>query len=105
MVFERIRETPHMVSKDYATEYKEPIIANDENSGLWMEFFGTGVSSNKHPLKNKIRFRDCGNCNSVNVLLIYTKWSVHPMSGDVYWDYEVVCNDCGMFTARSFAEN
>jgi len=105
MLYERVTDTPSFVSKDYETEFAEPLIANDENEGIWQEFWGTGVPIDGHPLERHINFSDCGACKSHNVKVIYATWSVSTASGDAYWDSEIVCEDCGKFTARSFNEN
>ena len=105
MLYERITDSPSFVPKGYETEYSEPLIANEENEGIWQEFYGTGVPIDGHPLKKHINFYSCGECESSEVMVIYATWSVSTASGDAYWDYEIACRDCGKFTARSFNEN
>lgn len=105
MLYERVTDTPSFVSIEYETEFSEPIIPNEMNEMAWQEFYGTGVPFDGHPLEKHINFNGCGACESSNVNVIYATWSVSTASGDAYWDYEIVCGDCGKFTARSFNEN
>ena len=105
MLYERVTDTPSFVSEEYKTEFSEPIIPNDDNEMVSREYYGTGVQINEHPLKNHINFYGCGECESTNVKVIYGQWCVSTASGDAYWDYEIVCDDCGKFTARSYNEN
>jgi hypothetical protein len=105
MLYERVTDSPSFVSKEYETEYKSPLIPNERNEGIWQEFYGTGIPIDGHPLERHINFGDCGACESSNVKVIYATWSVSTASGDSYWDAEIVCDDCGKFTARSFNEN
>ena len=105
MLYERVTDSPSFVSNEFESEYAEPLIANERNEGVWQEFWGTGVPFEEHPLKSHINFYGCGECKSSNVDVIYGHWSVSTASGDDYWDYEIVCKDCGKFTDRSFNEN
>ncbi|MFW9794295.1 MAG: hypothetical protein ACFFEE_08335 [Candidatus Thorarchaeota archaeon] len=105
MLYERVTDSPSLVPDEYETEYDEPIIANDDNEGIWREYYGTGVKIEDHPLKDYINMSGCGECENTDVNVIYGKWCVSTASGDVYWDYEIVCSNCGKFTARSFNEN
>ena len=105
MLYERVTETPSFVPKGYETEYTEPLIADEKNEGISQEFYGTGAPIDGHPLERHINFSDCGECKSSNVKVIYASWNVSTASGDAYWDSEIVCEDCGKFTARSFNEN
>ena len=105
MLYERVTDTPSLVSDDYESEHPEPIMENSRNDWTWREYYGTGVSMENHPLKDHINFYGCGECESENVKVIYGSWSVSTASGDAYWDYEIICGDCGKFTARSFNEN
>lgn len=47
----------------------------------------------------------CGRCGSDDVRVVAFQSCVHPFSGDLYWDCEVVCVACGAHTAESFSEN
>ena len=94
-----------MASKDYKTQFDKELVPNEDNEGIWMEFFGTGIPINEHPLENRCNMHGCGECKSDNVKVIYGKWCVSTHSGDAYWDYEIACGECGKFTARSFSEN
>lgn len=105
MLYERITDSPSLISKEFETEYSDPLIENNKNDGTWREYYGTGVTINAHPLRDYINMKGCGECKSTNVKVIYGKWCVSTASGDVYWDYEIACLDCGRFTARSFNEN
>ncbi|MFW9907012.1 MAG: hypothetical protein ACFFEF_00435 [Candidatus Thorarchaeota archaeon] len=105
MLYERISDAPILTSKDYSKIYQQPLIASEKNEWVWKEFYGTGISIDEHPLSKTCNIHGCGSCRSANVSVIYAKWCVSTASGDAYWDYEVVCNDCGKFTARSFSEN
>ena len=105
MLYERVNDSPVLASKDYKTQYDKPIVPSEDNEWVWMEFFGSGVHINEHPLESKCNMYGCGECKSDNVQVIYGKWCVSVHSGDAYWDYEVACSDCGKYTARSFSEN
>ena len=100
-----ISETPRMVDEDYKEKYPEDCIADEDNSGLKKIYFGSGIAPSKHPLKKHVRFGKCENCNDPDVKVIYAQWSVHPMSGDAYWDYELFCEKCKKYSSRSYAEN
>ncbi|MFW9768713.1 MAG: hypothetical protein ACFFF9_03305 [Candidatus Thorarchaeota archaeon] len=105
MLYERVTDSPSFVPEDYASAYGQHIIENTKNDWTWREYYGTGVLIENHPLKDHINFRGCGECKSDNVKVIYGMWCVSTASGDAYWDSEIVCEDCGKFTARSFNEN
>lgn len=88
----------------------EPCIKTNFEMRDW--YHGTGLPPLEHPGMGYLRVlaRDlpktlCGYCKSKNVLVITLQGCVHPMSGDAYYDYEVVCEDCGGFTAFAYAEN
>ncbi|MFX0102991.1 MAG: hypothetical protein ACFFCS_25715, partial [Candidatus Hodarchaeota archaeon] len=68
-------------------------------------YYGRGIAPDKHPLKGYINFQGCMHCESQKVKVIAAQWSVSYHSGDRYWDYEIVCEECGQYTQRSFAEN
>ena len=104
-MYSNVSDTPRMVDEDYKKKYPDPCIADEGNSGFKMIYFGLGITRNKHPLKKRINMRECGNCNNADVKVIYAQWSVHPMSGDTYWDYEVYCEKCKKYSSRSFAGN
>ncbi|MBD3404628.1 MAG: hypothetical protein GF411_00655 [Candidatus Lokiarchaeota archaeon] len=105
MIFVSVHDTPQLASGDYATIFTQPVVPNEDNSGIKKIFQGTGIRIEKHPCKNRIEMCGCESCDSDNVLVIFTQWSVHPFSGDCYWDYELICNDCGKYTLRSYAGN
>ncbi|MFX1369045.1 MAG: hypothetical protein ACFFAY_10635 [Promethearchaeota archaeon] len=105
MLYETVTETPRIAAKDYATKYSDQIVPDEGNCDFAMTFRGTGISIAEHPLRESAHMRGCANCEGEDVLVIYAQWSVSTASGDVYWDHEIVCNKCGMFTARSFSDN
>ncbi len=104
-MYSNISDVPRMLDVDYLKLYKEPCLADDQNSGFKMIYYGTGIISSRHPLKKRISMRGCGNCNNVDVKVIYAQWSILPISGDTYWDYEGFCKEYKKFTSRSFAGN
>ena len=104
-MYERKTDTPSFVPENYLKHYKAPCIPTERNWELQEIFYGTGIKPADHPMTGTIPFRGCGHCESENVLVIYTQWSVSSASGDCYWDYEIACQDCHKFTARSFSEN
>ena len=88
----------------------EPCIMTSFQLQNW--YHGTGVSPSEHPacqqfpvLQNDLPKSHCGFCDSTHVLVIALQSCVHPMSGDAYYDYEIVCQSCGGFTAYSYSEN
>jgi hypothetical protein len=105
MLYERITDIPSFVCEDYASQHPEPIIEDSQNDWTEREYYGSGISVENHPLKSHINFNGCGECESENVKVIYSRWCVSTASGDAYWDYEIICENCGKFTARSFNEN
>lgn len=101
-----VTNTPSFAPADYTTKFATPCTLFKNHHGQdW--FFGTGIQPNAHPLKRPIDFSDCvcAACQSRDVLVIAAQAVVHPYTGDLYWDYEVVCQKCGKFTQRSYAEN
>ncbi|TXT54662.1 MAG: hypothetical protein BAJATHORv1_60159 [Candidatus Thorarchaeota archaeon] len=105
MFYETVQESPRIAQKDYATAFSKGLVPDEENTWLGMVFRGSGVPLEEHPCKDRLHMHGCKNCGSDNVLVIYAQWSVSTHSGDSYWDYEIICNECRMFTARSFNEN
>ena len=105
MLYEQIQDEPRLAPNDWKTRYTEPIVPGERNDYDAQTFRGTGVRMDEHPLQRNCNMRGCGNCESENVLVIYAQWSVSVHSGDSYWDYEIICEDCGKFTSRSFSEN
>ncbi len=105
MLYEQITDTPRIAAEDWKLRYKEPISPSEDNDWITMIFTGSGVSIEAHPLNGKIWMKGCGNCEGESVKVIYAHWCVSPHSGDAYWDYEIICDDCGRFTSRSFSEN
>ena len=100
-------EKPRLADKDYLTKYDKDCIEDEASCSAKRIFVGKGVYPAAHPLREKINFTrtKCSNCNSFNVKVIYAHWCVHMMSGDTYWDYEIHCETCNMFTKHSFADN
>ncbi|NHJ88020.1 MAG: hypothetical protein FK734_21325 [Asgard group archaeon] len=104
-MYRRKTENPQFASADYKTKYDKPCIPEELELDIEMEHHGTGIHPSKHPLKGHINFGKCENCGSENVLVIYAHWCVSTHSGDSYWDYELVCEDCHYYSQGSFAEN
>jgi hypothetical protein len=100
---EEINQSPRFAPGDYRTRYSAPCAPFDERGQRWYK--GTGVAPAAHPLAGAIGFGACASCASAQVLVIAAQHSVHMMSGDIYWDYELACEACGIFTSRSYAEN
>ncbi len=98
------------VTKKFYTTDNEPCVKTEFEMQEW--YHGTGLPPLEHPGMDYLRVleRDlpktvCGYCKSKKVLVIALQGCVHPMSGDAYYDYEVVCKDCGGFTCFAYAEN
>ena len=101
MLNEWISDKPSLIkNKDM---YKEPCKKYNEMGKTW--YRGTGISWEKHPLKEFIPKFKCGNCGNEDVKIIAAQFNVHMMSGDRYWDCEVYCIKCGKYTQRAYAEN
>ena len=68
---------------------------------------GCGIAPNKHPLYQDLRmeYAICDACESKDVLVTYSKRQIHLNSGDLYYDYEIKCQDCEQYTQLSFSEN
>jgi hypothetical protein len=67
---------------------------------------GTGLPLAEHPAwDSDYRIDCCQGCQSKEVLMIAHQWCVSHHSGDEYYDYELLCQKCGTFTAVSFSEN
>lgn len=102
MTSEWINNEPQLIEKDYKKRYKTPCSLF---KGFQNWYKGTGISPQDHPLNGYINMKGCGNCKSENVKVIAAEWNVAYHSGDVYWDYEIYCEDCGKYTQRAYAEN
>jgi hypothetical protein len=105
MLYEQIQDVPRLAPRDWKTLFKENLIPDEHNDWDGQTFRGLGVPIQEHPLKSNCNMQGCGNCKSENVKVIYAQWSVSVASGDAYWDYEIICEDCGKYTSRSFSEN
>lgn len=105
MIYKRVNDKPRFMSEDYKTKYEKPCIPEEIEFTTEMRHCGTGIEPENHPLKNHIRFHPCGNCESMNIKVIYANWCVSTHSGDAYWDYESFCEDCQKHTTCSFSEN
>ena len=87
----------------------EPCIETWEGGQYWHH--GTGIAPADHPALPKtawarsVRAARCGACGSDQVAMITLQWSVASHSGDLYYDYELICRACGQFTARAYCEN
>jgi hypothetical protein len=72
---------------------------------------GSGIEPHRHPdtdakaFGHLVRNAICGHCRSHRVLVIYMSWSVHPYSGDAYWNFDARCTDCGWFSHYAGAED
>lgn len=97
-----VHKTPALTLADYQQCFASDGAVFADGSGWYR---GTGIAPAAHPLAGEIPFAGCEHCTSRNVLVIAAQRSIHPMSGDEYWDYELVCQICGRFTQRSYAEN
>lgn len=96
-------DSPRFTRPDYKTYYRDPCVREEDFGKTW--YRGTGIVRSEHPLADRLSFSTCDGCESRDVLVIAAQRSVHPMSGDLYYDYELECCRCGRFTARSFAGN
>jgi hypothetical protein len=72
-------------------------------------YHGTGVRPDVHPTRAQalaahLQTTCCGQCDSPQVLVITLTWSMTYYSGSFYYNYEVVCQDCGNFTAFTYDE-
>ena len=105
MFYEEIREIPRLAPDDWKTQFTEELVPDEYNDYDAQTYRGAGIRIDEHPLKSHCNMQGCGNCKSDNVLVIYAQWSVSVHSGDSYWDYEIICEDCGKYTSRSFSEN
>lgn len=56
-------------------------------------------------LRTLINIQGCKHCGSNHYKLIDGNRSIHPNTGDEYWDYEIKCLDCHKTTQRSYSEN
>src|SRR5262245_35275276 len=93
---------PRFASADY-TSLPSPCVPCREGGQTW--YRGSGVAPKGHPLARSIAFEPCGACGSADVLVVAAQFAVHPMSGDIYHDYELVCRACGVFSQNSRADN
>jgi hypothetical protein len=55
------------------------------------------LAANHPSFGTVVRDAICGRCRSNQVLVFDRPWSVHPYSGDAYWDFETRCTVCGAF--------
>lgn len=98
-----VHDEPECTEKDYQTRYKKPCLKVEVGFQSW--YLGTGVLLKKHPLKKFLSVDRCGECGSEDFLVIAAQHSIHPQTGDEYWDCEIACNECGKYTLFSYAEN
>ncbi|GAB4339678.1 MAG: hypothetical protein OHK0038_18940 [Flammeovirgaceae bacterium] len=92
------RKSPHpiLARKDFSTFWKEEVVYVKDKDA----YEGKGILAEKHPLKNYIEHMK----NNHDKLIIYARYVVHPMNGNVYWDYEIKENN-DSFLLYSYAEN
>jgi len=100
-----ITDSPVFVPENFREAFDTPCDIRRADPMDFEWYKGSGVPRDRHPLGGSIKFRACAACESENVLVIAAQWNVHRMNGDEYYDYELVCDDCGKFTRVSFADN
>ena len=105
MLYEKVQVLLRFASNDWKTLYDNELVPDEGNDWDGKVFRGSGIPIEEHPLKENCNMRGCGNCDSEHVKVIYAQWSVSVASGDSYWDYELFCEECSMYTSRSFSEN
>lgn len=79
----------------------------------WEYFYKGGISYDKHLEIEHMRvlYRDipkmkCLKCDSQkDCKIMFVQGNVHPMTGDAYYDVEIYCNKCKIYSAFSYAEN
>ena len=98
------------ISQEFFNIAKSPCELKSYENQDWYQ--GTGVSPKEHPGKNLIRPLEygllsakCLYCESLNILVIALQGCVSMHSGDAYYDFEIICQDCKSFSAFSYAEN
>ena len=101
--YTRVSDEPEFIEVNYKDIYDMQCEKSREMGKTWYK--GTGIPPSDHPLHDRINMGGCANCGNENILVIAATWSVHPMNGDVYWDYEVSCERCGKYTQCSYSEN
>lgn len=100
-----ISESPQLVPSDYKTCFNSPCECIPDQQGSHFEWYvGTGIAPHDHPLASHIFFAGCAACGSEQVLVIAAQWNVSYASGDAYWDYEIVCQECHKYTKRAYAD-
>ncbi|MCP4439013.1 MAG: hypothetical protein GY810_08735 [Aureispira sp.] len=99
----------HSSKPIFHRKYKNSSQACEEihSSMTELVYSGSGIVPSQHPLNKDLglSYASCHNCDSKNIMVIYTKRCVHPFSGDEYYDYEILCQDCHKFTQVSHADN
>lgn len=93
---------PRFARADFAAL---PFACEAQRDGGQTWYRGSGIAPEEHPLARHIPFGGCQGCGAADVHVIAAHHDVHLMSGDVYYDYELVCRVCGVFTRRSYSEN
>jgi hypothetical protein len=106
-MYKRSRHNPILpATKEFFSKDTEACVKCNYSNQTW--YHGTGVYPSQHPLKNLLkRFKEdvkCGKCKSKAVKVIAMQYCVHPMSGDLYFDSEFICDECNYFTAISYSE-
>ena len=96
-------DEPKIAKKDYMNIYNVDVVKERFSVQDW--YFGSEIKPDEHPLRNHINFDHCSNCQSKNVKVIAAQWCVSYHSGNAYWDYEIIFEECGMYTQNSYAEN
>jgi len=97
-MIESTTELPEFTQEDYAEFFEEPVVAT---TGQKAWYYGTGVIPKNHPLVADIPFEECGGCASDEVVVVAAQRFRHPFSKELFWEYEIACTHCGMYTQRS----
>lgn len=111
-MFRRYSESPVLSeTAKYIQDKSEDQQKSDSFS--WAAYYKDGATDEEHLKSERMRVlaRDipkmcCLKCmGKKNSLIIYVHGCIHPMSGDAYYDVELFCNKCKVYSAFSYAEN
>ena len=103
MAYQQVADGPiFRVTRALSDHVREPRSQVEFEGQTW--YLAAGVAAETRPV-----FVDgptaCGRCQSPEVRVVAFQSCVHPHSGDLYWDSEVVCLACGAHTAESYSEH
>ncbi len=101
-----ISKYPYFARGDYRLRYTQLCVCT-EKSSTGEIYRGTGIAPADHPARGHRVFnveRACLHCHSEHVLVIDAGYSVSIADGDLGWEVEVYCQNCGWYSGWSYQD-